>query len=601
MTKFKHFETESGKTIMTAEFDGYDIAERLLEGLMFQITVQPDGTLKASVKPSDEGYFSQFNTAKFLKEAEDYASECDEFTDPVSGEVCWLVVDGQDNRPKRVGIPIQATTNPFGIFGSTSSNTNSTTQEEEKEPIIGEFKPKRKFLSFVSAVNGAKIRFIRDTALIKGEKLSGVLDGLIFKITICDEGTVNFEEIDTNQTDSAQRQRLLNDIDDMDVTGYAQKFVVSGLEFTDVDGGRCYLEVEHEKPINRFANLLDLFDEEKKAVENATLSDKGLSILDSLFGESDAEVISSEKDAEVFVEEMENPSEPSEKLKNAATSYMEEQFRKMNEEKVNELKSRIEDSEKEARRIKMDISQSEAKLKKLTEDLGVLETRLDSFNVNDESTGCVFFVSEEKKAEDIGLTEENREIADKIADIVGLKKDVLFKMLTQGHYEIRVADKNDFESEVKMTSEIYDKIKSLTSADESKDAKVTMVKPGHFEYRGSLTWHQLVSKMIRKGFEQNPDFDKYCNSNSYESKWTGEDSEEDSEDQSAESVNSPTGSVDFESQDLMTFNEPTHLIVMGTLDHNENSDVQITDDYSSFDAYINGRKMSRRYSYDDGY
>ena len=42
-----------------------------------------------------------------------------------------------------------------------------TKAEEVKEPIIGEFKPKRKFLNFVSAVNGAKIRFIRDIAFVK--------------------------------------------------------------------------------------------------------------------------------------------------------------------------------------------------------------------------------------------------------------------------------------------------------------------------------------------------------------------------------------------------------------------------------------------------
>ena len=68
--------------------------------------------------------------------------------------------------------------------------------EEVKEIIIGDLKPKRKFLSFVSAVNGAKVRFIRDIAFVKGEKLSGTLEGIIFKITICDEGTIKFEEVD---------------------------------------------------------------------------------------------------------------------------------------------------------------------------------------------------------------------------------------------------------------------------------------------------------------------------------------------------------------------------------------------------------------------
>ena len=57
-----------------------------------------------------------------------------------------------------------------------------TKTEEVKEIIIGDFKTKRKLLNFVSAVNGARIRFIRDLAFLKGEKLSGILEGVISKI-----------------------------------------------------------------------------------------------------------------------------------------------------------------------------------------------------------------------------------------------------------------------------------------------------------------------------------------------------------------------------------------------------------------------------------
>jgi len=53
-------------------------------------------------------------------------------------------------------------------------NIQNEETEVRTEPLIGEFKPKRKFLNFVSAVNGARVRFIRDVAFLKGEKLSGV-------------------------------------------------------------------------------------------------------------------------------------------------------------------------------------------------------------------------------------------------------------------------------------------------------------------------------------------------------------------------------------------------------------------------------------------
>lgn len=389
--------------------------------------------------------------------------------------------------------------------------------QEEKEIVIGDFTPKRKFLNFVSAVNGAKIRFIRDIAFIKGEKLSGVLEGLIFKITICDEGTVKFEEVDTNQTDDAQRQRLLDDIDSMDVTGYAQKFVVGELEFTDVNGDRCYLEVEHAKPINKLASLLDMFDEEKKKVEETTLSDKGLSILDSLFGDTDdseeeeSKIIESEKDAEVFFDAIENPGEPNENLKNAATSYMEEQFRKMNEDKINELKERISKKEEDISKYNKDISFAENKLKSTKEELGILESRLDSMFPGEEPNGFAFYVSEEQKNE-TGLDESTRDIADKIADLMKLKKDVLFDYLTGGFYNIKIAQKDNFENEDDIEKDILEKVASI-----DPEGKISMTGKGDFEYRGDLTWHQLVGKMIKKGFEQVPEYDEFCNSNSYES------------------------------------------------------------------------------------
>lgn len=148
---------------------------------------------------------------------------------------------------------------------------------ENKEVIIGDFKPKRKFLNFISAIRGTNVRLISNFAFIKGKILSGMLEGTKFKITICDEGTIKFEEVDTNVTDKAQLQRLLDDIDAMDVTGYAQKFVIP-LEFLDADDNKCYLEVEHKKPIDV---LRSLFEKDSKP----ELSEKGFSILDELFSD----------------------------------------------------------------------------------------------------------------------------------------------------------------------------------------------------------------------------------------------------------------------------------------------------------------------------
>ena len=116
---------------------------------------------------------------------------------------------------------------------------------------------------------------------------------------------------------------------------------------------------------------------------------------------------------------------------------------------------------------------------------------------------------------ELKITEVLGKIADKIADIVGLKKDVLFTMLTQGFYKIHITEKGNINSEdVKISSDALNKIQSLVS---DKESKISMVAPGEFEYRGDLTWHQIVNKLIRKGFEQDPEFEKHCESNSYKS------------------------------------------------------------------------------------
>jgi hypothetical protein len=497
---------------------------------------------------------------------------------------------------------------------------NPENEDVRTEPIIGEFKPKRKFLNFVSAVNGARIRFIRDVAFLKGEKLSGVLEGAIFKITICDEGTINIEEQEgTNLSDKAMIQRLLNEIDEIDVTGYAQKFVVAGLEFNDIKGDRCYLEVEHQKPIDK---LKSLFDEEEKV----EVSEKSLSLLDDLFGSDDeveeewdedhalSEVMNSmlddlsEEDVKTIIEANENPPAPNDKLKEATESYMEKQFRKMNEAKIIELEYRIEETQREVIRYKNDAKQAEAKAEEKVEALGVLETRLETMKPSDDPNGYVFFVSEEMKDME-ELDETEAKVAAKIADIMKLKTDVLIKMLTDGYYKIKIAKSDDITNQdFELEKEVYQKIATLDI-----DGKMKLTEEG-FEYRGKLNWHQLVSKMIKSGFAQDEEFDKLCNSNSYDSHEEDKSTEMDlgngivakSDEGFVDMGNGVFGippssestSTEIKSKNLKTYNEETTLVVVGSLNHNENSDVEVTDDYTDFKVLIGDKKVKGSYESD---
>lgn len=506
---------------------------------------------------------------------------------------------------------LQAVANKLSNILGVKQDTPEA-EVETKEVKIGKFTPKRKFISFVSAVQGARVRFFRETAYIDGKQLSGVLEGAKFKITICDEGTIDFEVVENNSLttniDDSMLERLISSIDDTDVTGYAQKFIVHNLEFKDEEGSRCYLEVEHQKPIDRFASILEALEEE--TVTDTTLSDRGLSILDVLFSSEseeelerefegeNVEVIKTEEDAEIFVENITNAPAPNEKLKTATESYLEASFRKMNEDKINELKNRIDTNKKEISRVRSEIKQSESKLDKMIEDTGVLETRLESMYGNEDPIGFVFNVSEEQKPEDIGLSEENRQIADKIADIVGLKKDVLFNMLTEGFYKIRIAPKDNFDSkEFEISGEVLERLTSIDLMGKFKRTETV----GEFEYRGEMNWHQLVSKMIKKGFEQEPEFDKLCLSNSYDSKWSpsNENDEVESVEKTNEKEMKDNSDIEFsdvEPINVRTFNQPTNLVIVGT--SNDNEDIKITDDHSSFEVFIGDNLHNGSYECD---
>jgi hypothetical protein len=82
-----------------------------------------------------------------------------------------------------------------------------------------------------------------------------MLEGVIFKITICDEGTIDFEEVDTNISDKAMRQRLIDDIDSNDVTGYTQSLLSQILNLMILMDLDVILRVDNLKPIDKFRSL----------------------------------------------------------------------------------------------------------------------------------------------------------------------------------------------------------------------------------------------------------------------------------------------------------------------------------------------------------
>jgi hypothetical protein len=179
-----------------------------------------------------------------------------------------------------------------------------------------------------------------------------------------------------------------------------------------------------------------------------------------------------------------------------------------------------------------------------------------------------------------------------------LKIDVLTEMLTGGYYKIKIAKKDDITNqEFELEKEVYQKIASL-----DVEGKLSIVD-GEFQYRGKMTWHQIVGKMIRMGFEQEPEFDKLCQSNSYDSHEEDKSTEMDLgngmvDSVSETSVSTKSTSTEIKSKTLKTFNEETTLVVMGTIDHDDNRDVEITDDFTGFGVCVGDKMMKSSYESD---
>ena len=488
---------------------------------------------------------------------------------------------------------------------------------EEVVAIVGEFKPKKKFLSFISTGRGSRVRLNREVAFIKGEKLSGILNGSVFKITIhAETDTIDFEESkNTNLSDSGMRQRLLDDIESRLVVGYTNKYVISGLDFEDEEGNLCYLEVDETKPFDRLRGLFE--DDEVAPVE---VSKRGLDFLSDLLGEEDEEpgdVLEAEAAIEEVVETIEVVAEK------PALSFLEQQFKDMNDAKVLELTSRINDSKADIAKYEKEIKFAEGNRDKVMKSMGVLETRLETLTPGDEPNGYVFFVSD-KQDNGIELNDETKVVATKIAKLMNLKVDVLLENLTEGFFKIKIATKDTYSVE-NIDQEIYTKIANIGLRGE-----FSVVADGELQYTGDLNWHQLVSKMLRNGFEQDAEFEKNAGSNSYKSK----------EDEEAEllaqqtlmlsagagnggfvlqgtggilnennvvQVGAPTpvatsevkaDSTDIKSVEVVTFDVETDLVVVGS--SYAGNDFSLTDDYSAFEVIV-GNKEHKGYYESDGF
>lgn len=381
--------------------------------------------------------------------------------------------------------------------------------EVKEEVKVGKYKS-TKFNKFVGLSHSS--RYISNKAKLDLSKVFGIgFEDVVVEIEFYGNGTYDITEIETTKLTDSNIESLIFDLEHAETANYGLMLVLKDYTFYVIDtishAGQdkniktnLYLEINQIKPINRLRNLLhEELEEDKVEIKSIqmpiTINKKQKSLLDDLLNEDiDSDIVEEDK-----VEE--KKEEPSPK------SHLIETFEKIKLEKSQDLKDRIEKAKSDMYKASHELENSQSKFDKLKEDIQLLEHRLDDMDIYEDKLNCYFFVSEQIKGVDVD--ENTKSVVNRIAPILQIKKvDKLLEFLTKGYYLIKISKHSD-KVEIEDVKEQIELIKKLQSVDPTSLFQPTS-NFGEFEYRGDLTWHQLVKRMIRTGFEQNSQFDELC-------------------------------------------------------------------------------------------
>lgn len=384
-------------------------------------------------------------------------------------------------------------------------------KEENTQPVIGEFKTKEKFVEFIG-VKG-NINFISNEATIDGKYLSGLeLDGIIFKLTICDENTVNFEEVNTSKTTVEQRQRLLDIISEKTISPIRKRMVVSELPFISVQKIKdknidLYLSVDYQRPIDKLASIF--FDDEDTSqdnLQNMNINKEQVSKIDTLFSLFEDDDTTTDVEVEKIEEVEVVATEPIYDY----NKQIQESFAKVKQEKIDELESRLSNKNKELKRFTQDLNLSTKKVEECKAEIELLQDRLDDLKPQADFNGYYFNVSEMLNEKVILEPEVEEIIKSKVSKIKSINVEAFMKLFEQGEYKIKLGvSQEDNIVEVEDYNKLPESIlKSLSEIN-------LQLVDNELSFVGELTWGEIVNKMVKLGFGQDSNFDKNCGSNSY--------------------------------------------------------------------------------------
>ena len=376
------------------------------------------------------------------------------------------------------------------------------TPAEVEEKKIGKIKPSKKITQFTAKALG--INFIAKEATIEGRYISGLgLDDVVFKLTICDDDTIDFEEIsETNKTDFETRKRYIEDILNSDTVPYNKLSVFPDYKFISVEKFsnrhiELYLAQDLVKPIDRLRELSS-FD---------NLSESTLSKLDALFADDEDEEVDELQD---LVSSLQSRNEPSlaEVEIDAPVSksnYLEEAAKKAKELKLEELKSKLETTSDRLNKERFALNSLSKIIEDLEADVKLTNARIDAMTTEIVLNGYSFYVSpaiENKLDIDEAFAAK---LLEKLPKNINGK--ALLKLFEKSKYALHIEKDGE---EIEKHYDLPDEIKK------SLQGNGIDVQLGHYSegekdkifISSEEDWHNIVKSFEKAGFFRDMDMAK---------------------------------------------------------------------------------------------
>ena len=242
----------------------------------------------------------------------------------------------------------------------------------------GKINPKEKFIRFIGKKGRYELEY--SEAIIEGKELSGMgYDDVKFLMTIHDDGSIDFDEVETNKTTQKEREQLFEVILDQELSYYDKdNMVVNGKSFSPVKDDlkvKLYLSVEYKQPKH---HLLDLVTNDLEISDEAS---ENLKSLMSMFDDVDLEEVVDEEQVNVV-------SENNETVSNLEVPNL---FGDMKQKQLDDIQSRLDEKVNMLNQVQLDYNMAKSKLDLLKSEVELLESRLDSLLPDKKSNGYYFF------------------------------------------------------------------------------------------------------------------------------------------------------------------------------------------------------------------